>query len=271
MRICLLLWAALVCAQQVHNQNDEDIKNPYARQPEALQEGQKLFRSACSGCHGASGEGGRGPNLTRGRQVRGASDRHLFASIKSGVPGTDMPPFPFPDEKIWQLVTFVRSLSAPAYESNVAGDPGKGKAIFYGKGDCSRCHMIRGRGGFLGPDLSDIGIAVTASQLREEVLEPSKRIAPGYQGVTVITRDGRKISGVGRDNTNYAIQVQDAQGGLHLLDKRDLREVVVHERSLMPGDYKQRLTEAEFQDLLAFLSRQAVRPPIERRDKESRR
>src|SRR6266700_4626124 len=90
--------------------------------PGAVEAGRELFAGACSACHGPNGEGGHGPSLVDGWQVRRASDQALFDSIKAGVPGTDMPPSPLPDEKIRLLATFVRSLSRPAIASDVNGD-----------------------------------------------------------------------------------------------------------------------------------------------------
>ena len=77
--------------------------------------------------------------------------------------------------------------------------------------------MIRGRGGYLGPDLTDIGALRTPLQLRESLLQPSARIVDGFDGVTVTLRDGTAIKGVARNNNNYSIQVLDAKGELRLL------------------------------------------------------
>jgi putative heme-binding domain-containing protein len=257
-RIVLL---SIACVLTLNAQGDkkEDTENPLAGKPEAVEAGKKLFGAACSACHGKTGEGGRGPNLADGEQVRRLNNRQLFDSIKSGVRGTDMPAFPLPEEQIWQLVTFVRSLSAPAYESRVPGDPGQGSEIFFGKGGCVDCHMIHGRGGFLGPDLSHAGMRRSWKQLQEDVLAPSARLSQGFQAVDVIAKTGEKISGVAKDNTNYSIHILDRNGGLHLMLKKDLREVTFHQNSLMPGDYGQRLNAEEVDNLLAFLSRQAVR------------
>ncbi|HZT32961.1 MAG TPA: c-type cytochrome [Bryobacteraceae bacterium] len=262
MRLHLLCVIAMACLAAWAADDKGDAKNPLAGQPEAIAAGKKLFVEGCSGCHGPNGEGGRGPNLAKGDLIRGATDAHLFSAIRNGVPGSDMPPFRMPDEKIWQLVTFIRSLSAPAYESTAPGNPEAGGALFFGQSGCVQCHTIRGRGGVLGPDLSNIGRTRSYAQLREALLDPDAHPTEGFRGVSVLTKDGRTISGVAKDNTNYSIAVLDAQGNLHLLWKKDLREVTFHQKSLMPHDYKQRLSRDQMQDLLAFLGRQSVRVDV---------
>src|SRR5260370_7347319 len=208
--VCPRLLAASAVQSQIPDADSRAERNPFAGQPDAIAAGRKLFIASCSGCHGAQDEGGRGPNLTEGRQIRRLRDGALFASIKSGVPGPDMPPSNLPDDQVWRLVAFVRDLSAAAYESKVAGDAEAGASIFFGKGGCSGCHMIRGRGGFIGPDLTDIGALRTVTQLRESLLKPSARIVDGYEGVTVTLRDGSKISGVARNYHNYSIPILHA-------------------------------------------------------------
>jgi cytochrome c oxidase cbb3-type subunit 3 len=259
----LFLATSTLCAQFPQPEAASD-RNPFEGQPDAAQAGGKVFATSCSGCHGANGEGGRGPNLVEGRRIRRLPDSGLFNSIRSGVPGTDMPPTNLPDDQIWRLVAFVRNLSAPAYESKLPGDADAGAAIFFGKGGCSGCHMVRGHGGFLGPDLTDVGAERTAPLLLESILKPSARIAEGYQGVTVTALDGREISGVARNNDDYSIQILDRQGNLHLLSKDKLREAVFRKDSPMPADYSKRLTPDEIANLIAFLGRQSVRPPGER-------
>ena len=52
----------------------------------------------------------------------------------------------------WQVVAFVRSLTAPAIENVAPGNPSAGQELFWGKAGCTGCHAIQGRGGKLGPD-----------------------------------------------------------------------------------------------------------------------
>jgi len=260
MRFVLVTLCMASCVALAQRRNRDLTPNPLAGNPEAIAAGQKLFVSACGGCHGLNAEGGRGPNLADGRLIRRSSARTLFNVVKQGVPGSDMPAFPLPDEKIWQLLAYVRSLSAPAIESPPPGDVDAGRTLFFGKAGCSGCHMIFGQGGFLGPDLSNAGEAHALKQLRAALLDPKSRSTEGYVGVTVVTKSGEKITGVARNHTNYSIQLVDASGNLHLLSTGELRNVIWHDGSIMPGDYATRLTPVEIDNLLAFLSRQTVRP-----------
>src|SRR5215813_10795833 len=227
-------------------------------QPDPTEAGRELFAGACAACHGPNGEGGHGPGLADGRRVRRLSDEQLFDSIKQGVPGTDMPPCALPDEQIRRMAAFVRSLSQPAIASVVKGDVAAGREIFLHKGGCASCHMIRGDGGFPGPDLSDIGATRTLRQLRESLLDPSARILPEFRAVTAVSSDGRQIRGVAKSYTNYSLSILDAKGELHPLATQDLKRIDFDSKSMMPGDYAQRLTPMEVENLLAFLSRQSM-------------
>ena len=84
--------------------------------------GRQLFMTSCSGCHGLTGEGGRGPNLMTGRAVSRSTDEVLFNAIKFGLAGTDMPPTNLPDDKLWQVMAYHRALVPPAFEIPGADD-----------------------------------------------------------------------------------------------------------------------------------------------------
>lgn len=223
--------------------------------PEAVEAGRAHFLDACSACHGTNGEGGRGPSLVDAREVRRADDNQLFTSIQQGVPEADMPPFPFPDEQIWNLVAFVRSLSAPAAESRVEGDVAAGEALFFGAGGCVECHRIRGRGGLLGPDLSVIGSGRRIDQIREALLDPNARITRGFEAATL---DGN-VRAVVKNHTNFSAQVLDSSGRLHLLRGDELERLRFEAKSWMPRDAATRLADNQVRDLVAFLSRQTSR------------
>lgn len=254
-RICLVLWITLAAAAQ---SSRDAVQNPLRGNADAIEQGRKTFLSACAACHGQGGEGGRGPNLTEGKLVLRATDEQWFTAIQKGVAGTEMPKFPFPDQKIWRIVAFVRSLRAPAIETSVPGDSNAGRGIVEKVG-CLQCHSIRGRGGLFAPDLSNIGVERSYAQLRESLLKPSDRLTPGYQTAEVVTRDGRRISGVARNYDNYSAQLVDRRGRPHLLTANQIETIKLETRSLMPDDYATKLTAREIDNVLAFLSRQSIR------------
>ncbi|MGH9618333.1 MAG: PQQ-dependent dehydrogenase, methanol/ethanol family [Bryobacteraceae bacterium] len=235
------------------------VKNPLAGQLAAAKAGKHSFGERCAACHGANAEGGRGPSLISNRDIKRMSDGRLFNTIRNGIPGTGMPPNPMPTKQTWEVVSFIRSLNAPAYKTPVEGDAEKGGAVFFGNAGCSTCHMIRGRGGFIGPDLTNVGVSNTVAQIRESILHPNKRIAKGFAAVTVVLKNGTQIHGVAKNNSNYSIQILDAQGRLHLLNKSDLKQATFARKSLMPDTYAKTLSRQDLQNLVAFLSGQTIR------------
>jgi cytochrome c oxidase cbb3-type subunit III len=264
-------FAAFLIAIPLLAQHGDDQEkkspNPVLRDPVAIAAGGKLFTNSCAGCHGPRGEGGRGPNLRNRGAWHSLEDQDLFQTIQKGVPGADMPATNLPDDQIWQLAAFVKALSAPAIESKPPGDASVGEAIFWGKAGCGSCHRILGRGGMLGPDLSNIGALRPVDQIRESILDPDADGFRGYQGVTAITEEGRTISGVARSRTNYSIVVLDKSGNLHTLRTGGLRDVKFSQHSPMPS-YKQRINAQQLTDLIAYLSRLSVRPYTDTTGKE---
>jgi putative heme-binding domain-containing protein len=221
----------------------------------SLQAGKQIYMGSCSGCHGATGEGSQGPSLLSGRASR-LPDGTLLNSIKNGLPGTSMPNFPMADEKVLQVAAFVRSLTAPASATPVGGDPERGRQLFFGSGRCSTCHMILGRGGYPGPDLSDIGAERTVPQLKESLMKPSARIANGYRSVTAVLKSGITVEGVAKNYNNYSVQILDKAGKLHLLSRDEVAKLDIMDASLMPA-----VSDAnDALDLIAFLARQSKRP-----------
>lgn len=259
----LILYAIAAAIMQAQPRSN-DPANPLDGDPAAIEAGRKMFTGSCGGCHGATGEGGRGPNLRDGKLIRRSNDFQMSQTIRKGIPGTDMPGSNLDDNQVWQLVAFVRALGRPAAESRVPGDATKGQAV-YTKAGCANCHMIGGQGGALGPDLSNAGANRSLEYLREAIVKPGERVVQGYLPVTVKLKDGRTIEGVTKNYTNYDLQITDKTGRLFLLQTSDLSDVQFRMQSLMPKDYGKRLSREEITDLLAYLSQQSMRPAKNRR------
>jgi alcohol dehydrogenase (cytochrome c) len=255
--IFLLAGAAGLLGQE---HTPEREKNPLAGKPEAIAAGQKTYEQVCQGCHGGAGKGSeRGPALTSGRFARGGMDGEIFLNIRNGIKGTAMPGFgALPQEKIWQLVSYIRSISAGGTVSGeqVAGNAAAGERIFFGKAKCDGCHGVHARGGIVGPDLSAAG-RLPAEGLRAKILKPAP--GPRKQGeaervvVTARTKDGRRLRGMRTADDSFTVHLMTAAGERHMLAKSELTELRAEPGTLMPGDYSTRLTAGEVQDLVAYL------------------
>jgi putative heme-binding domain-containing protein len=262
MRLLFLCAAVVLSLGAQHQQEGEKSRHPFIGDAKAIAAGRSLFVSGCAACHGAEGQGGRGPSLRERVMWHPLEDDVLFNTIQKGIPAGGMPGSNLTEEKGWQLVAFVRSLTAPAIENNVPGDPQAGEAVFWSKAaGCGGCHRIRGRGGFAGPDLSNVGSTRAFPDIQDAIAVPDSVITPGYQSITLMLKNGSKLQGVSRNRSNYSVQVQDAKGSLHMVPMSDVSEIVLSKSSLMPKDYAKRLSQTDFQNLLAFLGRQSVRPP----------
>ena len=233
---------------------EEEIRNPYAGDPKALEYGRPLFRKSCSSCHGINARGGgRGPNLTLGRWNYGGTDAALFRTIKNGVSGTEMPSSRHEDNEIWLLVAYLRTLGSESREP-APGDRKAGERIFSTQSNCSQCHMVGGKGGRLGPDFSRLGGSRSADFLVESVRKPSKNISDGYTTVTVAAKDGERITGVRKNEDTFSVQLMSADEQLHLFLKKDLQEVREESESLMPAYNRRMLSDQDLEDLVAYMS-----------------
>src|SRR5213076_615461 len=120
-----------------------------------------------------------GPKLSGTRRLRSQSVGQLRNVINQGRPSTGMPAFHLPARDLDALAAFVRSLNSTAADSGVPGAPLAGREFFFGKGQCGECHMVRGQGKAVGPDLSNAGRELTVGEIRQVLRDPASRITPG--------------------------------------------------------------------------------------------
>ena len=167
------------------------------------------------------------------------------------------------EAEIWQVITYLRSVEkkTPAV---ALGDAAHGKALFYGNAVCSTCHMINGKGGRLGPDLTAAGSARSLDYLIDSVRNPSRRLAQGiseamkefsqeYETVTVVDAGGQKYQGVVLNEDNFTLQMMDTREQLHLFVKGKLRSFEKTRESLMPPYDGKMLPDKDLQDIVAYL------------------
>jgi cytochrome c oxidase cbb3-type subunit 3 len=257
-------FAANLCASalgQVVTPTTEPARNPFAGDPKAITQGAVLFRQECVFCHGVAARGGmRGPDLTTGSWSHGGSDADLSRTISAGVAGTAMPPNALKADEIWQIIAYLRTLQQPI--GVATGDPKRGEALFFGTARCSTCHIVGGRGGRLGPELSTVGSARSRTYIVESIREPNRQLTQNrafgdtslkYDTVTAITADGRTIVGVPMNEDTFSVQLMDMSERVHSLEKKSLKAFRHEDRSLMPAYDTGRLGTADLDDLVTYL------------------
>jgi putative heme-binding domain-containing protein len=198
------------------------------------------------------------------------SDADMFQVISNGIPGTAMPAngtngqgVGMTDEEVWQIITYIRSQEVKAPASAV-GNAGHGRDLFYGDANCSLCHMVEGKGGRLGPELTAVGGSRTREAIIESVRDPNRRLAWGltestkefpqeYESVTVVTADGKEIKGVTLNEDSFSVQVMDANEQIHLLEKNKLRSFQKSRQSAMPKYGADILSDKDLADIVAYL------------------
>lgn len=221
--------------------------------------GQQTF-STCAACHGLDGRGGEhAPNIVTDAKVKRLSDDALLRIIREGIPAAGMPSFDktLSGNQIQAVFKYLRELQNGANSSGLKSDTSKGRDLFYGRAGCSECHTIDNRGGFLGADLSGYGSNHTPAEIRRAILDPDNNLEARRATITVLTRSGKTYRGVLRNEDNFSLQMQTGDGAFHLFDKSELARIEHQASSLMPADYRSKLTGSELDDLIGFLSQNA--------------
>ena len=131
------------------------------------------------------------------------------------------------------------------------GDAQAGQAIF--NRVCGQCHKIYGQGQEVGPDLTANGRS-SLEQLLSNVLDPSLVIGSGYLARTVITTDGRVLTGLTVEDSPQHVVLKIQGGKLETISREDVEEVRESKLSLMPEELEKQIQPQEMADLFAFLA-----------------
>jgi putative heme-binding domain-containing protein len=190
--------------------------------------------------HTATGTGGKPPALHL--FFRSAGDRNDQVLPMTGMqPAWVPPPPPEPPAAI----------EPPP--SLAGADPTRGQAVFESKeARCSSCHKIRGQGGTVGPDLSDLPKLDLASLYRD-IRMPSAIINPNYYSYVVALRDGQVITGIVHAESAHAIRVTDTDAKDRIIARTEIEEMRPTHSSIMPEGLVAALGDDKVRDLLAFL------------------
>lgn len=139
---------------------------------------------------------------------------------------------------------------------NKQADPERGRLIFYNRrfGQCSRCHQVEGRGGLIGPDLTNMQM-MPVERLIESILLPSNEIAPRHTTWLIETYDGRTLTGVLVGERGEVQSYADSEGKRHEVRFDEIEQRKSLAKSIMPEGLLDRMRDTEVADLIAFLKK----------------
>jgi cytochrome c oxidase cbb3-type subunit III len=217
--------------------------------------GAKVFRPACSFCHGADARGGTGPDLLRSSVVldddRGEA---VGPVVRKGIPNKGMPAFPaFSDEQLGDLAEFLHlqvylAANRGTYEIQdiVTGSPEAGKAYFNGEGKCNTCHSPSG-------DLAHIGSKLRAPDLQQTLLYPGSVGPRAAPRVTVVLKDGKTVAGTLKHLDDFYVSLYDSLGNYHSIELKQSLKVSVEDKLVFHQKMLEKYTDAQIHDLTAYL------------------
>ncbi|HEX4275638.1 MAG TPA: c-type cytochrome [Bryobacteraceae bacterium] len=220
--------------------------------PADVEDGGRLFRGNCVGCHGTEGNLVPGIDLGHGKFKRASTDEDLVNIIRSGIPGTPMPPGNYTEFQASTIVAYLRSLANTGRGSGLSGDSARGRALFAGKGACETCHRVGSEGSRVGPDLTDIGTLRKPPALEASIVNPDAEILAQNRYYRVVTKDGATVTGRLLNRDTFSVQLLDTKEQIRSFLLANVREHGFVEKSPMPS-YKDKLTAQEVADVVSYL------------------
>ncbi len=198
---------------------------------------------------------GDGIDLTLTVALDGKAPFALSATYRGPTDGADRPIAASQCTLPWAPPTPPGLSPSPVPPAMLTGgDPARGAAVFKGdQAKCATCHKVRGEGGEVGPDLTDLVHRDRAWAYRN-INEPSASIQPDYVPYTVLLKDGRVLAGIVRAEGADAIRVVDTAAKATVIPKADVEELKPSATSIMPVGLLGPVGEEGTRDLLAYLA-----------------
>lgn len=129
------------------------------------------------------------------------------------------------------------------------------------KNNCAKCHVHGNEGTPIGPNLT--GVAVhTKEHLLTDIIDPSRNVEGNFRVYRVEMSDGRSLSGLLLSETRTTIELVDSEAKRHVLQRADIDELQVSNKSLMPEGFEKTLTADDFANLLEFLTARGQYLPL---------
>ncbi|WP_160164521.1 PVC-type heme-binding CxxCH protein [Pedosphaera parvula] len=135
------------------------------------------------------------------------------------------------------------------------GDLEEGKKIFTERAGvaCMRCHAVQSKGGVVGPDLAGIGKRQTRELLLESILFPNKLIAPGFENITLLMKNGSTLAGVVKTESEKELVLNSPEDGIITVQKGEIQSRQ-QEVSAMPEGLNKMLSKQDLRNLVEYLA-----------------
>ena len=231
----------------------ETEENPFTASID-VRMGERMFRAQCGRCHGRDARGNDetgAPDLTTGQFSRAGSDAGMFDVIRNGIDNTAMIGISSraSDQNVWQIVSYVNSLNVDPSDYDLPGDAGPGAQVYEAE-NCSRCHMVNGEGGRLGPDLSDVGSRLTPDEIQAALTDPNADVEPRWWTMRIVRADGSRIEGLRMNEDTFSVRIMDNDEQLWHFLKSQVRSVERVTDSTMPAAG---VSGPQLDDLIAYV------------------
>jgi putative membrane-bound dehydrogenase-like protein len=129
------------------------------------------------------------------------------------------------------------------------GSPERGRKVF--EDQCAKCHRWEGKGHDVGPSLD--GAARDIDYLLVNILDPNRVVGQPYFTRFVALKNGRVETGLLAAEDGRSITLKTENDALKVIQRRDIDEVTVQEKSLMPEGLNKNMTLQDFRDLIRYL------------------
>ena len=118
--------------------------------------------------------------------------------------------------------------------------------------NCSPCHSMAEKGGNIGPNLDGVS-QWGAKALAEKILDPNRNVSENFRTYTIKTKDGKIASGLYRRNEGAVMIFADLSGKEFSISKENIAEQTASKLTLMPDNFREKLSLKEFNQLIHFL------------------
>ena len=146
--------------------------------------------------------------------------------------------------------------SVAAVEGKLTGRNFENGKNMYEAITCNRCHSMRGDGGSIGPDLTQLGTRFSTKDMLEAIIDPSKSISDQYAATHFTLKNGQSVVGrlTNEDATAYYVSQNpyEPEKTMKLL-KKNVASHKYSPVSIMFGNLINSLNEEELKDLMAYL------------------